>query len=198
MMRKRDLEIALERLEKQTTYEVSLEQYPTPARIVADIVFNTYMEGDVQGLRVADLGCGNGVFAIAAALMGAGETFGYDISKHSIEVAKGNAASLGVNSEFILSDVNDITEGSDTIFMNPPFGCQNRRADRPFLDKAMELSECIYSMHKAETADFVIKYCESRQRNASLCKIYKYNIPHMFEFHREKNRSIEIAVVKIR
>lgn len=197
-MRKRDLEIALERLEKQSDYDVSLEQYPTPAPIVADIIFNAYMEGDVQGLRVADLGCGNGVFAIAAALMGAGQTIGYDISEHSIEVARRNAVLAEVDTEFVLSDVKDIEDGADTVFMNPPFGCQNRRADRPFLDKAMELSECVYSIHKAETTDFVIKYGESRQRKVSLCKIYKYDIPHMFEFHREKNRSIEIAVVKIR
>ncbi len=197
-MRKRDLEIALERLEKQTKYDAALEQYPTPAIVVADIMLNAHRKGDVEGLKVMDLGCGNGVFAIASALMGAGASIGYDISEDAIDVAKRNASSIEVDSEFFVSDVDDVFEGADTVFMNPPFGCQNRNADRPFLDKAMELSECVYSLHKAETVDFVIKYCKKKHREASLCKVYKYDIPHMFEFHRETKRSIEIAVVNIR
>ncbi|MGI6471998.1 MAG: METTL5 family protein [Candidatus Methanomethylophilaceae archaeon] len=198
MMRKRALEIILEGLEKQTSFDPSLEQYPTPAIIVADIVFDAYMNGDVENLKIVDLGCGNGVFAIAAALMGAGMSAGYDISEDAIEVADRNKENLGLNIGFHVSDVNDVTDGADTIFMNPPFGCQNRNADRPFLDKAMELSECVYSVHKAETTDFVIGHCERKNRKASLCKVYKYNIPHTFEFHRDENRSIEIAVVNIR
>lgn len=197
-MRKKDLEIALERLDKQTKYDASLEQYPTPAIVVADIMLNAHRKGDVEGLKVIDLGCGNGVFAIASALMGAGASIGYDISQDAVDVAKKNAISTEVSSEFFVSDVKDVSDGADTVFMNPPFGCQNRNADRPFLDKAMELSECVYSLHKAETVDFVIKYCEKKHRKASLCKIYKYDIPHMFEFHRETKRSIEIVVVNIR
>ncbi len=197
-MKKRDLEIILEGLEKQTSFDAALEQYPTPATIVADVVFNAYMNGDVKDLKVVDLGCGNGTFAIAAALMGAGMSVGYDISEDAIDVANRNKENLELDVSFHVSDVNDVTEGADTIFMNPPFGCQSRGADRPFLDKAMELSECIYSIHKAETVDFVIRYCERNNRSASLCKVYKYDIPHMFEFHRDENRSIEIAVVNIR
>lgn len=197
-MKKRDLEIILEGLEKQASFDASLEQYPTPATIVADVVFHAYMNGDVKDLKVLDLGCGNGTFAIAAALMGSGISIGYDISKDAIGVANRNKENLELDVSFHVLDVNDIAEGADTIFMNPPFGCQSRGADRPFLDKAMELSECIYSIHKAETVDFVIRYCERNNRNVSLCKVYKYDIPHMFEFHRDKNRSIEIAVVNIR
>lgn len=197
-MRKRDLEIILEGLEKQTSFDPSLEQYPTPAIIVADIVFNAYMNGDVKNLKIMDLGCGNGIFAIAAELMGAGMSVGYDISEEAIEAANRNKEKLELEAKFHVSDVKDVNDGADTVFMNPPFGCQNRNADRPFLDKAMELSECVYSVHKAETTDFVIKYCERNNRKASLCKVYKYNIPNTFEFHRDENRSIEIAVVNIR
>ncbi|MDN5357494.1 MAG: putative methylase [Candidatus Methanomethylophilaceae archaeon] len=197
-MKKKDLEIALEMLEPISGPDASLEQYPTPATVVADIVFEAYRNGDVAGMKVLDLGCGNGVFAIAAALMGAETSLGYDISEKAVLTARKNALSAGVDSVFFVSDVKNVNEGADTVFMNPPFGCQNRNADRPFLDRAMDLSECVYSMHKAETTDFVIKYCEKRGRKASLCKIYKYDIPHTFEFHRETKRSIEIAVVNIR
>ncbi len=197
-MKKKDLAIALELLGPVPEPDASLEQYPTPAAIAADVVFEAYRRGDVEGMKVVDLGCGNGIFAIAAALMGAGASFGFDISEKAVRISRENAVSAGVAASFSVSDVKDVEEGADTVFMNPPFGCQSRNADRPFLDKAMELSECVYSLHKAETADFVTGYCEKRGMNASLCKVYKYDIPHTFEFHRETKRSIEIAVVNIR
>ena len=82
--------------------------------------------------------------------------------------------------------------------MNPPFGCQNRNADRAFLEKAMALSECVYSIHMAETLDFVEGFCGERGRSVTWRKIYKYEIPHTFSFHKKEKVSVDVAVVNIR
>ena len=82
--------------------------------------------------------------------------------------------------------------------MNPPFGCQNKNADRPFLDRAMELSECIYSIHMANTLDFVTEYCKKKGRDVTYYKIYKYEIPHTFAFHTKTKKTVDVAVVNIR
>lgn len=197
-VKKKDLEIALGKLEAFSDPDPRLEQYPTPASVAADILFRAYSYGDVEGMKVIDLGCGTGIFAVGAALLGAGLVIGFDVSEKAIETAKKNAVSAGADIEFVVSDVSDVSEGADTVFMNPPFGCQTRRADRPFLDKAMECAECVYSLHKAETFPFVEEYCGKKGRKASLCKVYKYDIPHTFVFHREAKRSIEMAAVNIR
>ena len=90
-MKKKDLEIALERVRPFTDPDPALEQYPTPATIAADILFSAYSAGDIQGMKVMDLGCGTGIFSIGAALLGAGMVVGYDISESALEIARENA-----------------------------------------------------------------------------------------------------------
>ena len=197
-MRKRDLEIRLQSVRNFEDPDPSLEQYMTPATIAADILYTAYGNGDVEGLKVLDLGCGTGMFAIGAWLLGAGMVVGYDVSESALKVAESNAAAMGAEVEFHRSDIRDVDEGADTVFMNPPFGCQNRNADRAFLRKAMELSDCVYSIHMAETVDFVEGFCHEFGRDVKWRKTYKYEIPHTFSFHKKAKMSVDIAVVNIR
>jgi putative methylase len=197
-MRRKDLEMALQRIRGFEDPDPSLEQYMTPATMASEILFDAYRAGDVEGMKVVDLGCGTGMFSIGAALLDAGMTIGFDVSEKALETARLNAEMLGADVSFVRSDILDVEEGADTIFMNPPFGCQSRNADRPFLDRAMALSECVYSIHMAETLDFVKGYCERKGRRLASYKIYKYEIPHVFAFHTKTKKTIDVAVVNIR
>lgn len=197
VMRKKDLEIALEKVPKFDDPDASLEQYPTPASVAADIVFGAYMNGDIDGMKVLDLGCGTGMFSIAAWLMGAGMTVGYDISEKALCQARKCAEEFGADIVFRQSDIRDVEEGADTVLMNPPFGSQKRNADRPFLDKAMESAEKVYSIHMANTLDFLKEYVGEKGRRLSSYKIYKYEIPHTFSFHTKTKQTVEIAAVLI-
>lgn len=196
-MRKKDLEIALERVPAFEDPDASLEQYPTPATIAADIVFDAYRNGDIAGMKVMDLGCGTGIFSIGAWLMGAGMVVGYDISERAVAAAKACAEGFGAEIGFKVADVRDVEEGADTVLMNPPFGSQRRGADRPFLDKAMDSAERVYSIHMANTLDFLREYVGERGRRISSYKIYKYDIPHTFSFHTKTKQTVEIAAVLI-
>ena len=198
MMRKKDLEIRLQSVRNFEDPDPALEQYMTPATMAADILFEAYRSGDVEGMKVLDLGCGTGMFSIGAWMLGAGMVRGYDISDSALSVAKRNASDMGADVEFLKSRIEDVDEGADTVFMNPPFGCQNRNADRPFLKKAMEISECVYSIHMADTLDFVREFCEAEGRSVVSSKIYKYEIPHTFSFHTKTKKTVDVAVVNIR
>ena len=197
-MKKRDLEIALQKVQNFEDPDASLEQYMTPAVTAADILFDAYSKGDISGLKVVDLGCGTGMFTIGSYLMGASQAIGFDVSESALKVANSNRDLLDADVEFRKSDILDVEEGADTIFMNPPFGCQNRNADRAFLDKAMELSECVYSIHMANTLDFVTDYCRKKGREIADHRFYEYVIPHTFAFHTRAKKSVEIVVVNIR
>ncbi len=197
-MRKRDLEIRLQAVGNFVDPDPLLEQYMTPATIAADILFTAYSNGDIEGLKIMDLGCGTGMFSIGSWLLGAGMVVGYDVSESALNVARANAEAFGADVDFRLSDIRDVTEEADTVFMNPPFGCQNRNADRAFLEKAMSSSECVYSIHMAETLDFVEGFCRERGRAVTWHKIYKYEIPHTFSFHKKAKKSVDIAVINIR
>jgi len=197
-MKKKDLEIELEKVPKFVDPDPSLEQYLTPAAIAADVLFDAYGKRDIRDLKVMDLGCGTGMLSIGAWLLGGVSIVGYDISQKALELASAHARSMGAGITFVCSDINNVSEEADTIFMNPPFGCQNRRADRDFLKKAMESAECVYSFHKAETLDFVKEFAEKHGRKVVYNKVYKYDIPNTFSFHSKERHSVDIVVVNIR
>lgn len=175
--------------------DASLEQYPTPANIAAEIVFDAYCAGDIEGMKVMDLGCGTGMFSVAAALMGAGMVVGYDVSEGALEQAKECARFMNLDISFKLSDIRDVNEGADTVLMNPPFGSQNKHADRPFLEKALDSAEKVYSIHMANTLGFLREFAESKGRSLDSYKIYKYSIPHTFSFHTKAKQTVEIVAV---
>ena len=197
-MKKKDLEIKLERVKPFKEPSAALEQYPTPATIASDILFAAYANGDVSEKVVNDLGCGTGVFAIGAKLLDAEKVRGYDVSSSALAIAKENAETLGTEIEFIETDISGVKDRADTTFMNPPFGCQNEHADRPFLQKAMELSDSIYSIHMANTIGFLEDFAASYGREIVARATYNYNIPHTFSFHSKTRQKVDIVVVNIR
>lgn len=70
-MKLRQLESLLEDVAVFEAPKIALEQFPTSAQLAARIVHAAHGLGDVEGRVVLDLGCGGGVLAIAAALLGA-------------------------------------------------------------------------------------------------------------------------------
>ena len=196
-MKKKDLEMRLQRMRNFTDPEASLEQYMTPAAIASDILFTAYSEGDVNGMDVLDLGCGTGMFSIGAHMLGA-NVRGYDVSEKAIAVAKENAIEFNANIELNVCDIADVAGSGDTAVMNPPFGCQSKRADRPFLDKAMGLCHSVYSMHMRTTEEFLEEYVGSAGREICFKRSYRFNIPHTFTFHSKAEHEIDIVMIMIR
>ena len=197
-MKKKDLEIRLERVLPFEEPSAALEQYPTPATIASDVLFTAYANSDVADMTVTDLGCGTGVFAIGAKLLGADTVRGFDVSPSALRVARSNAEKLGVEIEFTECDISEVDSKADTTFMNPPFGCQNEHADRPFLEKAMTLSDSVYSIHMANTMGFLEDFVSSFGKEIVARATYKYNIPHTFTFHSKTKQTVDIVVVNIR
>ncbi|MBL8507595.1 MAG: 50S ribosomal protein L11 methyltransferase, partial [Chitinimonas sp.] len=57
-----------------------------------------------QGESVLDYGCGSGILAIAAKLLGAGETHGVDIDEQAMTASRQNAEQNHVSADFFLPD----------------------------------------------------------------------------------------------
>ena len=175
----------------------SAEQYPTPAGIAAEVAYLAHAKGDIYGRSVVDLGCGNGVLAIAARLLGAGPVTGVDSDPAALEVARRNAERAQVGVAWRLSDVQAIHEAFDTVLMNPPFGSQRRHADRPFLDAALGSGRVVYTFLNAKAEAYVRRRIESASGEITDRLAYAFPIPHTFAFHREEVRQVDVVLFRL-
>lgn len=194
---KKKLEIILQSLEEMPNPKPELEQYSTPSSLVAEILHFAFLMGDLEGLKIADLGCGTGKFAIGAALLGAKEAVGIDIDPKAVLVSWRNANNLGIkNVRFYVSDVLEFNEKVDVVFQNPPFGIQRRHADLPFLKKALSVSRVVYTIHKSVNEEFITNFAKEYGGRSTNIIRGVIKIPRIFEFHRKKWKSVEISVFR--
>lgn len=103
---------------------------PTSDKVRGAIFNALRSRGVLEGARVLDCFCGTGALGLEALSQGAAQCMFIDKSKTSLEVAKENAASLGVGeeAEFILKDVTKLGQRpesqppADLVFLDPPYG----------------------------------------------------------------------------
>ena len=196
-MKRKDLEMALQRVRPFPSPRADLEQYLTPATIAADMLFLAYSQGDIEGKEVVDLGSGTGMLAIGAGMLGAKRVIGVDVDEAAVALARENGERAGVEINFVNCDVSEVGGICDTVVMNPPFGAQRRHADRPFLEKAISVASVAYSLHLAETQEFVLRLIGSAGASGVIQKRYKFEIPHTFAFHRQAKRDVDAILVRI-
>ncbi len=196
-VRRRRVEMTLQRLSPLERPSARLEQYQTPAAVAADILWEAFAAGDIHGRDVADLGCGNGVFCIGAKLMGAARSVGVDVDPQAVRVTRANAEALGLEVEVVEGDVSTLTGTFDTVLQNPPFGAQTRHADRAFVEKALGSAPVVYSLHNDGTQEFVEGMVRALGGRSEAIKRYKFEIPYAFEFHRKANETIAVVLLRL-
>jgi len=200
-MKLKHLEMKLQRIAGYSHPRAALEQYQTPAPLAARLLYHALMKGDIEGKTVCDLGCGTGVLAIGAALLGAGCARGVDSDPQAVKGAIANAALLEADVEFIVADVRDaalpgLLESCDTVIMNPPFGAQKAHADRPFINLALSIAPVTYSIFNAGSTQFIATYTAGRaeidERVGGV-----FPIKRTFSFHTHDIQEIEVEILRL-
>ncbi|MEM1515343.1 MAG: METTL5 family protein [Thermoproteota archaeon] len=199
-MRRKHIEILLSQLEPIPNPKLKWESYTLDAESAATIVYIAAHEhNDILGKRVIDLGCGSGILAIAASLLGAEWVVGIDIDREAIKVAFKNANSVGAKVDFINGDIKCISGHFETTLMNPPFGSRHKGADVNFLKKALEISDVIYSLHKRNPSvrDFLSRFIS--RAGGTIDHIYELNITirRTYNFHRKKHYRVKADLYRI-
>ena len=195
-MKKKDLELLLQDIPPPMQPKAALEQYQTPADIAADMLFHA--AGDIQDCHVVDLGCGTGIFAVGAALLGAARVTGVDVDAAVVAVAREQAGRYGVDIDFMVADVAALDMQADTVIMNPPFGAQhaNRRADRLFLRKALDIAPVVISLHLSRTLAFIERLVSSLGGTVTHTRRYRFSIRPQFSFHTRRQANVDVTMVR--
>jgi putative methylase len=199
---KKDLAIILSAIEGFEEPKAEWEQYVTPSEIAAELLWIAYMDGNIKDKKVVDLGCGTGIFSFGAALLGAKSVVGYDIDKKALEIAKKNLEIVKGTKipmceiKFVAKDVKEVDEKCDTVIMNPPFGIQKKGADRIFLEKAFEIAENVYSIHKFGTERFIEKFASEHNFRAFNLGKRTISLKPTMKFHEKFKHPVDVSLWK--
>ena len=183
---------------------VDLEQYRTPPELASHLVHTADLHGDIEDRTVIDLGCGTGMLTLAAALRGPRTVVGLDIDPKPLSPARENerrvasASSVG----WVRGDATRAplcSDGPTTVVMNPPFGAQsgNEHADRAFLETTAELADVSYSVHNADSADFIEAFADDNGGTVTHAFAAEFDLPNSFDFHTEDSQTIDVEVFRI-
>lgn len=202
MVRRLDLERALQQVEPHPSPKAFLEQYTIPVDVASELLLlAAYSNDDIIGKAAVDLGCGSGRLATGAVLLGAREVVGIDIDRSAVKKAKENAERLALTSRlnWVTGDIDVLRGRFDTVLQNPPFGVQRRSADRRFLLKAMQLAPRVYSLHKAGIANraFIKRFIEANGGKVTSIFQMRFSIPRMFKFHTERRHEVDVDLYRI-
>jgi putative methylase len=199
-MKKKHLEIALSQLVPSPLPKLQWEGYTLDAESAAKMAYiAAWANNDVIRKKIIDLGCGSGILAIAAYLLGADWVVGVDIDENAIKVAKINSEKAEAMIDLVLGDIECIEGHFDTTLMNPPFGSWRRGADVKFLKKALEISNVVYSMHKQSSSvrDFLSRNIP--KMSGRIDRIYEMEITirRTYSFHRKMQYPVKVDLYKI-
>lgn len=185
---KSGLAIFLSKLEDFKESNVKLEQYSTPSEIAATMLWDAYMNGDIEHRTILDAACGPGFFGIAALLLGAKKVYFVDVDGEAIEITKRNLKTAGIEKGFQLMniDIADFEEKVDVVLQNPPFGTKTKHIDKLFLKIAFNSADVIYSMHKKETKNFVERISEAYGFEITHYREYDFALKNTMKFHKKK------------
>ncbi len=191
MITKKHLAIKLSKLKSYSNPKVKLEQYVLNSEIAAEILWNAYLQDNIENKIIADLGCGPGILGIGALLLGAKKVYFIDIDPEAIELAKENTNNK--NAIFKIQNIQDFNIKVDTILQNPPYGTKDEHADKKFLEKAFSLTKNIYTLHKITTKSFINSI--TKDNNFKIKGILEFNYPlkKSYDFHKKPVKNIKVG-----
>tara|TARA_B100001564_G_C20547973_1_gene627594 strand:+ start:351 stop:989 length:639 start_codon:yes stop_codon:yes gene_type:complete len=152
------LAIELSKLSPHPQQAVELEQYATEGDLAAFFVLAIDQLDIINGKNIVDLGAGNGILGIGCGILGAKNVTLIEGDSKVCEITKQNTSAIiekyATNFTTIncMIGVDEVPENlpCDIVIMNPPWGFQSSKADRPLLEYGFKLEpSSLYVIHSA-------------------------------------------------
>ena len=193
MPTKSSLAIALSKLKVFTQAKDALEQYPTDSEVAAELLWMAFMQCDIDGKVVADLGAGTGILGIGALLLGAKKVHFVENEPGALMLLKDNLKCVKGGHEIHEKSLEEFNTEVDTVVENPPFGTRRRHADRFFLEKALSLAQVVYSLHKSSTKAFIVSEAARHGFMAAQMVDFSFPLKNSRLHHRRRVHRIEVT-----
>ena len=202
-LKKKDLAIQLSQLQKFSQPSAALEQYTTPSELAAQLLWDAFLHGDIQDKVIADFGCGTGILGLGALLLGAKQVFFVDIDPQALSVAKHNLQILEettgktFSASFLHTSIDSFHHKVDVVLQNPPFGVQKEHADKLFLEKAMQVADVIYTIHKVESQGFLTALSTDLGFRISHFLKADFTLSKTQAFHRKESYTVPAGIWRL-
>jgi putative methylase len=199
MQSKKQLAVALSRLHVFDRPSARLEQYPTDSEVAAEMLWFAFQRGELEGKTIGDFGCGTGILGIGALMLGARKVYFVDIDEIPLKRLDENLklCALQGNYEIFHQDISEFNKPVDVVIENPPFGVKTEHADRKFLTKAFQLSPLIYSLHKIESFNFIVKLSSDSGFKVTHNLRFDFPLKGTMDFHTKRIRRISVGCYRI-
>jgi len=204
-IKKSKLAIILSKLKVFSSPSLELEQYPLDGKNASDILWMAFSLGDIANKVIADLGCGTGILGIGALLLGAKKVYFIDKSQAAIRIAKENLqfvekefnVQLNRKALFLIGDAQNFSTKVQVILENPPFGTKAEHLDKVFLEKAVEVGDKVYSLHKSSTLDFLKKLIKKKGFELTHQTRFDFPLKHTMPFHKHDIKMVDVSLLRI-
>mgnify|MGYP002628748734 CR=1 FL=1 len=198
-MSKSNLAVMLSKLRTFDNPKSELEQYPTDSEVAAEILWFAHLNNDIYDKTVADLGAGTGTLGIGCLLLGAKKVYFIEKDPEAIEILKENIKTQDFDGEYeiINSDIRSFHEDVDLVVENPPFGTQEDHADKLFLERAVTITNTVYTYHKLSTEAFIHSFTKSHSFKITHFFKLKFPLKKTMKHHKKQIEYIDVGCWRI-
>ena len=126
---------------------------------------------------------------------------GFEIDEDALKIARDYSKKENLDIKWRNLAIENIEENFETILMNPPFGSQRPGADRSFLKKSLEIAVNIWTIHLAETRDFVEDFVKQNSGDIISAYEFDFKIKRSMDFHTKdikKEKAILYHIASLR
>jgi putative methylase len=198
-MRPKHLAIKLSKLTPHPCENVALEQYATEGDLASYWMLAVDQLDGFERSTVVDMGAGNGILGIGALLLGASEVVFVESDPTALEALEANIDSLDDKLRArarILSATVGLDEvpleGVDIIVMNPPWGVQREKADRPFLEAAFASKATSIHVLHSDRATHLEPMAKEHGWWAETVLRTEFRLPATYEHHAQRKGKTDV------
>lgn len=191
--------IELSKLKPHPLNSVELEQYATEGDLAAFWLLAIDQLDNLENKTVVDLGSGNGILGLGTVFLGAKRVLLVEADEDACLISKQNSEKI--NQQFsaqietihasIGSQELEVPKQTDIVVMNPPWGFQTEKADRPLLELAFSLdATAIYVLHSTK-AKHVTAMAKDFGYEGEIVFETDFRLPPMYSHHSKKKSTTD-------